>query len=580
MMTVSEMQNQGEDTTGMSSSSSKTATRHTGRVVVSHDVFGFIKCPELESRVYFNAKDCRGSKIHKTGTKVEFVLETDPKSGKVVAKHVARVGTPDKVTSKGESPPKGEIEIPGTFTGVVQALPKAPMDVHVDDGMISFIDQEGGQQQAMFGNWRVARGGVVITLGQPVEFRVALNPSTRVYKALDVCVDETVVKAMEKMKIVACEEEKETTDMGKVVLLKKEFGFIKRLGHAGDLFFHFSEVDSNEHEGKLNIGDDVSFVVRHDADGRPCACKVTRAPPGSVQFEVVSEELYHGVVIEKPAVSKSYEKLPGVIDFVERPVKNNHLGRGDWASVPKSKLLFYANENEGVQALRNGDHIMFKIITDINALTAAKLAGKDALAQLIARRATQIQPIRGFGTIVDMKDHKKGSKGYGFLTWNGSFSDTEAVSGKSGKSAQHRLFFQKTDLQQSETFQIGDTVYFTLHSNKSTDDMAATRIRMKEKASTKNSAGETERLPLKLQQRHLQAHQPHKATTPMAMPRVPDGTRGFTMTRDVGKDAQIDEDTLLGMCCGFRLKGVFPHMPRSLSAEAVPFSPPLSNHHD
>lgn len=567
-MTVSEIQNQGEDTTVMASSTkttTETTPLHTGRVVVSHDAFGFIKCPEVESRVYFNAKDCRDSKIHRTGTKVEFTLETDPKSGKLAAKHVARLGTPDKAS-------KGEIEIPGTFTGVVQALPKASTDVHVDDGMISFIDQEGGQQQAMFGNWRVACG-CVLSLGQPVEFRVALNPSTKVYKALDVSVDQTVVKAMEQIKMVACEEEKETPDMGKVVLLKKEFGFIKRLGHAGDLFFHFSEVD-DEYEGKLNIGDDVSFLVRHDADGRPCACRVTRAPPGSVQFEVVSEELYHGVVIEKPAVSKSYEKLPGVIDFVERPVKNHHLGRRDWASVPKSKLLFYANENEGVQALRNGDHIVFRIITDINALTAAKLAGKDALARLIARRAAQIQPIRGIGTIVDMKDHKKGSKGYGFLTWNGSFSDTEIVS-KSGKSAQHRLFFQKTDLQQSETFQIGDTVYFTLHSNKSTDDMAATRIRMKEKALTKNSAGETERLPLKLQQRHLQAHQPHKGTTPMAMPRVPDGTRGFTTNRAAGKDAQIDEDTLLGMCCGFRLKGVFPHMPRSLSAEAVPFNPLL-----
>lgn len=577
-MTVSELQG-GHDTaperyaddTVLSKDMEHQSCFYTGVVVGRQDSFGFIKSPSLESRVYFSARDC-DSKC-RNGTKVEFVLDTDAKSGKMVAKHVRRVGGLDNA-----QPSKEEVEIPGIFTGVIQALPKASVDVHVDDGMISFIDHDGCQHQAMFGKWRVASVDT-LCLGQPVEFHLALNPSTKVYKALNVRIDQVVVDAMEKMNI-GCEDEREECQLGKVVLLKKEFGFIKRLGHASDLFFHFSEVDPKEE--KLNVGDDIKFVVRIDTEGRAHACNIRRVPAGSVQFEVLSEDYYHGVVIEKPAMSKSYEKSPGVIDFVEQPLKGKNIhAKKDWSTLSKSKLLFYANENEGVQSLRNGDHIVFKIITDINAFTSAKLAGKDTLAQLIARRAAQIQPIRGTGTIVELKDHKKGSKGYGFLTWNGSFLvDTESVS-KPGKSPQHRLFFQKSDLQQSETFQVGDAVYFTLHSNKTSEDMAATRIRMKEKAPLSTAKGdpvETERLPLKLQQRHFQAHQPSRKTTPTTMPLGPDGTRGFTMARgaylrEQKQNAEVDDDTLLNMCCGLKLKGIFPDLPRSLSIGAIPFNP-------
>ncbi len=557
MMTVSDAQTERPGDQGIIQNSGAILS---GVIVVRQDLFGFIKSPDVESRVYFSSKDCDST--CRSGTRVQFTLAIDPKSKKTVAKHVRGLGTP--VSKKGEE--REEVDIPGTFTGVIQALPKASADVHVDDGMISFIYHDGCQHQAMFGNWRVAGGGV-LSLGQPVEFRVALNPITKVYKALDVQVDQTVVEALGTIDI-SRGEEKQVPQMGKVVLLKKEFGFIKRLGHAGDLFFHFSEIDDKE--DTLKVGDDVSFIVRHDSDGRQCACNITRAPAGSVQFEVMSKEYYHGVVMEKPAVSKSYEKLPGVIDFVEQPLRGSCIGKKEWINVPKTKLLFYANENEGVQSLRSGDHIIFKIITDVNALTAAKLAGKDTFADLIARRAAQMQPIRGTGTIVDMKDHKKGSNGYGFLTWNGSFLDTVEVS-TSGKSPQHRLFFQRTDLQQSETFNIGDTVYFTLHSHKNTDDMAATRIRMKEKASSKVAEG---RIPLKLQQRRLQAQQPNKSTAPTAMPKVPDGTRGFSMIRaSYVREKELAEDDLLGLCCGFRLKGIFPEMTPSLSAEALPFNP-------
>ena len=555
---------------------------YQGVIVVRQEGFGFIKSPGLESRIYFCTRDA-DKKCH-NGSKVEFVLDKDPKSGKPMAKSV-------KLLDNGHSVPGGvQVDIPGIFTGIVQALPNAPVDVHVDDGMISFYyDADGCQQQAMFGTWRVAPGEKQPSLGQPVQFNLAQNPQTKVFKALNVSLDRTAVKAAENASSLGSHTDRQ---VGKVVLLKKEFGFVKQLYQTGDLFFHFSEIDKTSID-KLKVGDDVEFSIKSDKDGRPCACEITRAPPGTVAFEICSDSLYHGVILEKPAISKSYEKSPGVIDFVEEPLdplKHMKMNKKHWNKAVKTKLLFYANESDGIQSLRRGDHVLFKIVTDLNSLAAAKTAGKDVLADLIARRATQVQPVKGIGTIVDLRDHTKGSKGFGFVLWSGSIlhsSETpsgDSIEAEDAKFPQQRLFFHKTDLQSSENFQIGDTVYFTLHSNKNSDDLAATRIRMKSKATQPQADGHAtpvpdelaSQIPSKLQHRRLQASSKGNQSASKAgkLPRGPDGTRGFAIPRATSYlDSDVSEDVLLGLCCGMKLRGIFSDMPRTLSVEAIPFNP-------
>ena len=280
---------------------------YVGVVVVRQDGFGFIKSPALESRVYFHVKDS-DKKCH-NGSEVEFSIGIDGKTKKKVAKCVKTISGP--VNEKQAKPI--EEHLPGEFTGTVHSVPRSSHKIHIDDGMISFVDMEGKQQQAMFGNWRFACGDDQISHGAPVQFNLAQNTTTKVFKALNVRLDVEAMEAAQNARNACANMEDDTPQLGKIALLKKEFGFIKRLNNPSDLFFHFTEFDSSMENPQ--VGDEVSFYVSTDSQGRKCATNVTRAPAGSVQFELLSNEVYYGVVVEKPSVSKSYQKTVGIIDF-------------------------------------------------------------------------------------------------------------------------------------------------------------------------------------------------------------------------------------------------------------------------
>jgi len=606
-----------------------------GVVVVKQAEFGFIKClhsvagdgagagaetsQTQSSRIYFSTQGSAGSV--NVGQRVSFDLQKDAATGRVMAVNVAKIEDDQGRTHTSgvgsaswkvltPEPSDLEIAIEGRYTGVVLALPMAGATTRVDDGMLSFIDLEGRQQQAMFGRWRIepANGAASseLELGQPVMFTLAQNPVTKELKANAVRIDQDVYEAMKRLGIVrgatpnpgvgnpsaaraatgpaaptnsatVAKPANTITEFGKVVLLKKEFGFIKRVFESGDLFFHFSELDLSEdptvRRDEIKVGDELEFTVHADESGRPCARNIRRAPPGSAQSDVIGDEVFHGVVLEKPTLGKSYDKTPGVIDFVACPlVSGQILSAKQWAMAPKTKVLFYPNESEGIQNLRPGSHVAFRILTDLNALKSAKMAGKDGmLVDLISRRAVQVCPIRGEGIIVDLQ------KTFGFLTWSGNFFEGVQISspGNPPKARSHRLFFGRHDLDKSQDFNVGDVVYFSLQSTKTSDDMAASRLKKSEKSvrvpiesAVINDAGlnggseaPARRKPLKLKKPSV------------AQPRIPDGTRGFTLPRGGWlREENAAEQEIVSMCCGFRIRGVLMGgMPRSLSVEAIPF---------
>jgi cold shock CspA family protein len=610
--------------------------RLSGIVVVRQEGFGFIKCLNSAandssfSRLYFHSNDCVSPGLV-VGQRVTFELHRENRTGKLMAKQVTQLGNAsddgnnqnhtssarERINNlKGDSLATSNVEIaiPGQYTGVVQAVPKAGADVRVDDGMLSFIDLEGQQQQAMFGSWRVqpvinADGSmkdVAVELGLPVQFTLSQNPMTKVLKANAIRVDHDVVEAMKRlglgggrtrsmpvpeanqqvsnrqqgvspMKNTQYPESAET-QVGKVVLLKKEFGFVKRLFESGDLFFHFSELDASSDptiaRGSVKIGDELEFTVRTDDNGRACACNIKRAPPGSAQFEVIGDEIFHGVVVEKPVLGKSYEKTPGVIDYVPKPLINVSVyDKKEWSTMPKMKMLFYPNESEGIQTLRPGSHVVFRILTDVNAMKSAKLACKDGmLVDLICRRAVQIQAIRGEGTIVELQKH------FGFITWSGSLLEGLAAPRvQTAKGNKHRLFFNRNEIDKAcgGVVRIGDVVYFCLQSTKSLDDMAACRLKVKDlgmeaRQNDTNEDGSNEvKVPGATRRQPLRLKKPSTA-----VPRIPDGTRGFLLTRgeELRNNSSVDEKDIVSMCCGYHLSKVLHgEMRRSLSVEAIPF---------
>lgn len=536
---------------------------HTGIVAVRQGAFGFIKSPELESRVYFHVRDT--DKYAHVGALVRFRLEQSTEPG---TKPVAK----DIVTLKSAEPRPKEMTIDGVYTGTVYSLPSNTSS-DADDGMISFVDRDGCQQQAFFGTRRVSENDTPLQIGHPVQFNLAQQTATKLYIANEVKVDKVALDAVEKAEACVHEDAEEDPQMGKVILLKKEFGFIKRLGHSSDLFFHFSEVDRDPET--LQVGDDLKFVVKKDDNGRPCACQVTRAPPGSVTFETISDSECHGVVVAKPNLSKS----PGVIDFIEKPLnskKQNRFDGKEWNTTAKMKILFHTSESEGVSTLRVGDHVTFKILTDVNAMVSAHMSGKGLVANLIARRAVHVNPVKSVGTIVSTKDSTKGPKGFGFLTWNGIISvSSEETSDHPKRSPQQRLYFRTSDLSHKDPVNVGDIVYFTLHQKNGTETIAS-RIRTKEKSGTNATSEADTKLPSKLKHLHLRASKGNQQIKPSRIPRGPDGTRGFAFERASylfsGETPPVQED-IIGLCAGLKLNGVYPDMPRTLSAGAIPFTP-------
>lgn len=570
---------------------------HKGVVVIKKEGFGFVKSPTLESRVYFHSKDCDSECA--TGSTVTFVLGKDDKTGKTVGKMVTTVSQPEPKSKK-----TTEDTIPGLFTGIVVSLPRSNNSVHVDDGMISFVDLNGKQQQAMFGQWRLAahQQRDTFTYGVTVQFKLAQNTRTKVYKAFEVEIDEDVLKAAAEAasSVHDAPEEVDEVQYGKVALMKKAFGFIKRVEHAGDLFFHFSEVVSAIED--IKVGDDLQFFVKRDESGKCYATNVSKAQPGTVQFEVVGNELYHGVVIEKPFISKSYEKSAGVIEFVDKPLADGRIG-GMLRKKDTKKILFYASDSEGSQSLRQGDHVTFRMLTDLGALHRANLSGKAELADLIGRRAAQVSPIKSMGTIVDINKSKK----FGFLTWDGNILPSENKQhDKQGNSAsesspkvadkgapdlkksRERLFFSTSGL--SEVLNVGDIVYFLLHAGDREDHNMAAQIKLKSRSAKvsapKDAAhsgekeGESstdfkESSKLGSRRRAPIVHRP----API-VPKGPDGTRGFGMGRgsflDPPDDPAAPGSRITGMFTGLRLDGIFSPPPRSLSVEALPFLPSSS----
>lgn len=55
----------------------------------------------------------------------------------------------------------------------------------------------------------------------------------------------------------------------------KGYGFISREGKA-DVFAHFSDIENNAEMRGLEIGEEVSFVVREGREGRDRAYKINR----------------------------------------------------------------------------------------------------------------------------------------------------------------------------------------------------------------------------------------------------------------------------------------------------------------
>ncbi|XP_028402725.1 cold shock domain-containing protein E1-like [Dendronephthya gigantea] len=97
-------------------------------------------------------------------------------------------------------------------------------------------------------------------------------------------------------------------ETGVIEKLCQTYGFIECAEQELRVFFHYSQYKGNANE--LETGDNVEFEVSSDTrTGKPIACRVLKLEPGTVTFEVKSEERVVGKVeVEAKPPRFSYPK--------------------------------------------------------------------------------------------------------------------------------------------------------------------------------------------------------------------------------------------------------------------------------
>lgn len=87
----------------------------------------------------------------------------------------------------------------------------------------------------------------------------------------------------------------QAAEYGRVSMLKKNFGFIRCCERVTDMFFHINSVKTDSKPVQLGV--DVRFVPVLDAEtNKVHASMLEVVEPGTAVFEVVGDQVYHGMV--------------------------------------------------------------------------------------------------------------------------------------------------------------------------------------------------------------------------------------------------------------------------------------------
>lgn len=144
-------------------------------------------------------------------------------------------------------------------------------------------------------------------------------------------------------------------ETGIVEKLLHSYGFLQCCERDARLFFHFSEYAGNIETVK--IGDPVEFQMSFDRKtGKPIACAVVGVTPGTVSFEILSDEKVTGSVAQEAKPTK----LKG-----GGAANQDGLGRVTYEQKGECFFLPFSMEDiEGSNKLHVGDEVTFFMSTD------------------------------------------------------------------------------------------------------------------------------------------------------------------------------------------------------------------------
>ena len=426
-------------------SDAQSPPRESGRVQLVRDTFGFVRVvkplPGTPARIFFhNSQACclrAPSTAHHSqrppfaqvdpaamplaeGCDVSFHAAVDARSGKITA-HALRAAPRDEPPAALAQPPQPREAAPPSRADAAswaraapQAAPQPPPPA------AAAAAADGSKPSATNGDAAHAAPGGTAAAPQPQPALVSPAPAPPV--------------PLSSLQLPASLASLPPgREMGTIVVVKEQYGFIKCCTRPQDLFFHFSSLEpamASEPPPSL-VGCDVTFSVSVDSwaggdKAKPIGVRLARAPPGSAVFEAPEGggARVHGVCREKAGDGAGArgrgaagvtqpdgaQNTQGIIELLPPdeapPAPRGGGGDGDGAALaPPPQLqppvfLPYLKGDvvSGSVHPRAGDCVSLSIVVDLRSG---------------ARRCAGVRVPRRAGTVTAIK------KGYGFIQETG-----------------------------------------------------------------------------------------------------------------------------------------------------------------
>ena len=349
--------------------------RETGIIERLMENYGFIACCERDATVFFHKSQFMGPEALKVGMEVEFEVGTDKKNGKLIARRLImlpkgsvsfEIVTPDKLfghviqeSAPSLSPTKSiQKRIPNS-----PYSPKNGQIVVNQSGECFFIPYDSSD---IVNNQGLKKG-------DKVSFYIAVDKRTHTTMARRLIVVEPVLPPFLR---------------GVISSLRSTYGFIDREDVVEEVYFHFSEFQSNINAASLLAP--VEFVPIMSG-GKLQATQVKLLPPESVIIKEISKELYKGTVTMLPVPNGKQKHVT---------TRNGEIISDNLAGM---RLDFSQNDMVNKYTLKEGDLVGFHVMSDKR--NQNKWATRVTLEEMIDSETKS----REAGIVVTVKD------GYAFI---------------------------------------------------------------------------------------------------------------------------------------------------------------------
>lgn len=312
-----------------------------GIVKTLKDSFGFIERADVVKDIFFHYSELAEAAESDLilGTSVEFVIQN--RQGKEVASHikVLPLGTVlfDDVS---DDQFQGAVKQP-----VVRSFTHGRGKEHESTpGLIIYQSEVDGITTLPYLD-KDQLGGYTMLSGDIVLFNLAVDRRNGAQRATNVHIH----------KLIEEQKDQNARETGVIAAMRDGFGFIRCAQRDMRMFFHFNEVISLDH--KLAQHDEVEFTVQNDyTNERLHAVRIKTLSPGTVRFEVLSDDVYHGSV-EDELTTECGRNKPNILKL------QSDADHGTIRFIGPSGEVELINFYWSPEPLQFGDQVDFRIGT-------------------------------------------------------------------------------------------------------------------------------------------------------------------------------------------------------------------------